>query len=261
MADVTAGETREKGLADVRAKIDEIDEAMHRLLIDRGTLIDELIALKRSSTTSAFRPDREAEMMRRLVARHEGALPITTVEHLWREIITTFTAIQAPFELVVAGKGRPGLRDLARFYFGFSVPISATETVAEALTRIGTGRDLALVPIERAPKEAWWRGLEGEGGPKILSRLPFVEMSRRPADTPAYVVGPPPERTSEADIAIVSIVVEDTMDNPVAALGGRVLARKGLATLVEVPADAEGEADGAVVGRIAAPISIRKGRA
>ena len=46
-------------LADLRQEIDRIDEAMHRLLMERGTIIDRLIASKKASKaglSSAFRP-------------------------------------------------------------------------------------------------------------------------------------------------------------------------------------------------------------
>src|SRR5215218_7265615 len=50
-------------LADLRAEIDRIDEAMHRLLMERGDIIDRLIAVKKTSETgSAFRPGRDAAM-------------------------------------------------------------------------------------------------------------------------------------------------------------------------------------------------------
>src|SRR5215813_12062504 len=80
-------------LADLRKEIDRIDEGMHNLLIERSEIIDRLIATKKSQETggSAFRPAREAEMMRRLVQRHTGILPLDTVESIWRVIIATFT--------------------------------------------------------------------------------------------------------------------------------------------------------------------------
>ncbi|MGC1682044.1 MAG: chorismate mutase, partial [Pseudolabrys sp.] len=55
--------TEAPSLADLRKEIDHIDEAMHQLLIERGDIIDRLIAVKRSQDTgtSAFRPVREAE--------------------------------------------------------------------------------------------------------------------------------------------------------------------------------------------------------
>src|SRR5204863_7682 len=49
-------------LADLRREIDRIDAAMHGLLMERGEIIDRLIAVKQTQETgSAFRPAREAD--------------------------------------------------------------------------------------------------------------------------------------------------------------------------------------------------------
>src|SRR2546423_7637474 len=111
-------------LGDLRREIDRIDEAMHRLLMERGEIIDRLIAVKRTEASgSAFRPAREAEMMRRLVERHRGILPLDTAESIWRVIISTFTYVQAPFSVHAdLSAGEAAMRDSARFHFGFTVP-------------------------------------------------------------------------------------------------------------------------------------------
>ena len=52
-------------LAELRREIDRTDESMHRLLMERGEIIDRLISVKQTQESgSAFRPAREAEMMR-----------------------------------------------------------------------------------------------------------------------------------------------------------------------------------------------------
>ena len=85
-------------LGALRSEIDRIDEAMHRLLMERGEIIDRLIAVKNTSESgSAFRPGREAAMMRALAERHRGLLPLDTAESIWRVIIATFTYVQAPY--------------------------------------------------------------------------------------------------------------------------------------------------------------------
>src|ERR1043165_7149010 len=87
-------------LAELRAEIDRIDGEMHSLLMERGEIISRLIKVKRTAESgSAFRPAREAEMMRRLVERHRGLLPLDTAESIWRVIIATFTYVQAPFRV------------------------------------------------------------------------------------------------------------------------------------------------------------------
>ena len=54
----------------LRDDIDRIDLAMHELLMERGRIIDKLIEIKtRQGGGSAFRPGREAQMMRRLAER------------------------------------------------------------------------------------------------------------------------------------------------------------------------------------------------
>ena len=166
------GENDARMLADLRAKIDAIDAEMHRLLVERGTVIDALIRTKGTSQAgAAFRPGREADMMRRLVARHEGALPLATVEHIWREIITTFTRMQAPFDVAIDVSTEPErMRDLARFYFGFSVKLIDLPDAAAVVARVADTGDLGLV-ARGETAGAWWRGLARPKGPKIMALL------------------------------------------------------------------------------------------
>src|SRR3974377_916732 len=114
-------------LAELRKEIDSIDEGVHRLLMQRGDIIDRLIQVKQTQEVgSAFRPAREADMMRRLVERHRGILPLDTVESIWRVIIATFTYVQAPFRVETdLSAGDAAMRDSVRFHFGFTVPLIA----------------------------------------------------------------------------------------------------------------------------------------
>ena len=90
---------------------------------------------------SAFRPAREADMMRRLVERHRGILPLDTAESIWRVIISTFTYVQAPFAVHAdLSAGEAAMRDSARFHFGFTVPF---------VTHIGAGGVVAAVAASR----------------------------------------------------------------------------------------------------------------
>src|SRR3974377_790578 len=112
-------------LPELRGEIDRIDAAMHQLLMQRGDIIDRLIKVKRTAESgSAFRPAREADMMRRLVERHRGILPLDTAESIWRVIIATFTYVQAPFRVHAdLSAGEAAMRDSERFHFGFTVPL------------------------------------------------------------------------------------------------------------------------------------------
>src|SRR5712671_7009417 len=111
----------------LRKEIDAIDAQVHSLLMARGDIIDRLIQVKQTQEVgSAFRPAREADMMRELVRRHRGILPLDTIESIWRVIISTFTYVQAPFSVHAdVSVGEPAMRDSARFHFGFTVPFVA----------------------------------------------------------------------------------------------------------------------------------------
>ena len=190
-------QSRDKpALAELRAEIDRIDEAMHGLLMERGEIIDRLIAAKSGGKSSqesgsAFRPAREAEMMRRLVERHKGILPLDTAESIWRVIISTFTFVQSPFCVHAdLSAGDALMRDSARFHFGFTVPFVPHMGAAGAVAAVsGSKGDLGLVPaMAVAGGAAWWSALELDAAPKIIARLPFVERADHPAALPVFVV-------------------------------------------------------------------------
>src|SRR6476660_8039918 len=176
----------------LRKEIDAIDAQVHSLLMARGDIIDRLISVKQTKEVgSAFRPAREADMMRRLVERHRGILPLDTVESIWRVIISTFTYAQAPFSAHAdLSAGDALMRDSARFHFGFTVPLVphvGAASVVEAVTE-STG-DLGLVPaFAIAGAGPWWTALEFDTAPKIIARLPFVERADHPAGLPVFVI-------------------------------------------------------------------------
>ncbi len=223
-------------LTAIRNRIDAIDEAVHRLLIDRSGVIAELIKVKGTSQPgAAFRPDREADMMRRLVMRHSGDLPLTTIEHIWREIITSFTAMQAPFS-VVTGPADDALamRDLVRFYFGFSVPVSVAQTNAEAIAAVArSGNQIAVIAAQASGR--WWDDLADRSAPKAFARLPFIDLPNRPADLPAYVIGPPLKDAHQPDVQLLAMRDAPGLQAALASFGGIVAAESEGDLLVELP--------------------------
>src|SRR5215475_5418524 len=210
-------------LADLRREIDRIDEAMHRLLMERGEIIDRLIAVKQSQETgSAFRPAREAEMMRRLVERHHGILPLDTAESIWRVIIATFTYVQAPFAVHAdLSAGEAVMRDSARFHFGFTVPFVAHVGAAGVVAAVAESRgDLGLVPaFAVAGAGAWWTSFEFDAAPKIIARLPFVERADHPAALPVFVVSRAAADAMVREVEVWSVRVAGWGPGPARAIG------------------------------------------
>jgi chorismate mutase len=199
-------------LADIRAEIDRLDAAMHALLMERSEVIERLIAVKRTAESgSAFRPAREAEVLRMLVERHRGILPLDTVESIWRVIISTFTWVQAPHAVHGAvSAGDAAIRDSVRFHFGFTVPFIGHQDAAAVIAAVdGSKGDLGIFPQQAAAAgEAWWRRLEAASAPKIIARLPFVSRPDHPAGLPVFVVAKPLAEAAARDVVIASASVE-----------------------------------------------------
>jgi len=209
-------------LADLRKEIDRIDETMHNLLIERSEIIGRLIAVKKSQETgSAFRPAREAEMMRRLVQRHKGLLPLDTVESIWRVIIATFTYVQAPFSVHAdLSAGDALMRDSARFHFGFTVPFVPHMGASGVVAAVSESKgDLGLVPAIAVPGAgAWWSALEFDTAPKIIARLPFVERADHPAALPVFVLSRVAADAMATETSVWSIRVSGWGATPAQAL-------------------------------------------
>jgi chorismate mutase len=228
-------------LGDLRKEIDRIDESMHRLLMERGEIIDRLIAVKKTQESgSAFRPAREAEMMRRLVERHRGILPLDTVESIWRVIIATFTHVQAPYAVHAdLTPGDAAMRDSARFHFGFTVPFVPHLGAAGVVAAISASKgDLGLVPAFAATGAgAWWSALEFDDAPKIIARLPFVERADHPAALPVFAIAKPVADAMVTEVEVWSVRVA----------GWSASAARALSSLAEVIAVPDRAFDGAAL--------------
>ncbi|HRF08924.1 MAG TPA: chorismate mutase [Xanthobacteraceae bacterium] len=237
-------------LGELRAEIDRIDRAMHELLIERSGIIDTLIKVKKSNETgSAFRPAREASMMRLLVERHHGLLPLDTVESIWRVIIATFTYVQQAYSVHVdLSSGDVLVRDSVRFHFGYTVPVVQHVGALAVVEAVAKSRgDLGLVRAEAvAGGKAWWRDLEGEQKPKIIARLPFVERGDHPAALPLFVLSKPlPVDAAVNEVEVWSVHVA----------GWSAVASRALTPLAEVIALPDSGLDSAAL-----LISVPQGR-
>jgi chorismate mutase len=200
-------------LAQLRAEIDRIDTDMHRLLVERGEVVGRVIAAKRAAgdTGSAFRPDREAELMRKLVLKNAGRWPVDTPENVWRVIVATSTYTQVPYAVHadVSG-GEIPMRESMRFHFGFTVPFRAAPDARAVIEAVnGSVGDLGMFrPGQSAVLGAWWMGLTRPNAPKIIARLPFADRSDHPAGLPVFVIARPQRDGLARESIIASLQIE-----------------------------------------------------
>jgi chorismate mutase/prephenate dehydratase len=170
----------EPTLEALRAEIDAIDDDLHRQLMRRADVALRIGALKNAKGGEAvlMRPGREAQVLRRLIARHAGSFPKPVVVRLWRELMAAVLRMQGPFSLAVyAPEGAAGYWDLARDHFGSLTPASAHDTAQQVLSALATGgASVGVLPLpDSNDVQPWWPMLLGHDAkrPRVVARLPF----------------------------------------------------------------------------------------
>lgn len=161
---------RPETLDEARMRIDAIDSAMLDLLHRRAQVVVEVGRLKRESggagAASAFRPAREVAMLRSLYARTSAPLVFATVDAVWREIISGFTAAQKPLTILTPA----GSALLARNVFGAQAVLDERPASADCLKVLGVSPGaIALVPAH----DTDWDALIASGG-MITAAVPFA---------------------------------------------------------------------------------------
>jgi chorismate mutase len=200
-----AGDWRNGGLPALRAELDRIDNRIHALLIERASVV-EYVA--RSGKPAAFRPGREASIIRRLLAQHTGALPPVTLVRMWREMMAGTTGMQGAFSMAVADTtpGAP-LAALAREHFGALTPLRAYSTAAPAMAEASAGRaSVAILPFP-SDHESWWISLlHHEPRLHVIALLPFWKpRAEGLANTRALVVASTPPDPSGQDRSFIAL--------------------------------------------------------
>lgn len=145
-------------LARLRQRIDAIDDRILELASERARLAQEIGHLKNGS---AYRPEREAQVVRRLLAANPGPLPAEAVERLYRELMSACRALEQP--LSVAYLGPPGTFSEAATIKQFghavqTVPLASIDEVFRTLERDGV--QFGVVPVENSTEGAVNRTLD-----------------------------------------------------------------------------------------------------
>jgi len=163
----------------LRRRIDEIDDRLQDLLIERIEIVTRVAAHKRRNDGLApHQPAREAEIVRRLVARNEGAFPPATLVRMWRELLAATVRLQGAFAIAVcAPPEAPGLWDIARDHYGSHTPMQAYRSPGQVIHAVTEGQ--AAIGVLAMPEESepdpWWRHLlsTDDSTPHVVARLPF----------------------------------------------------------------------------------------
>ena len=182
----------------LRHEIDALDQQIHDLLMRRADVSDQVRWVKSNGDGAAngtnLRPGREAEILRRLISRHQGGFPKPSIVRIWREILAGSTQMQGPFSMaVLAGDPQRACVNLARDHFGSYTPMTTHQSVRRVIERVMRGdAKVGILPIpHQDDTDPWWPHLmSGDAGaPRIIARLPFGGPANLPdRDRGAFVI-------------------------------------------------------------------------
>jgi chorismate mutase-like protein len=205
-------------LAELRAALDRLDDGIHDLLMQRADVVMRVAKLIASGKVP-YRPGREAQIIRRMLARHAGPLPRRAVPRLWAELFAATRTMQERFALAVCDSVPPvGLAACAREHFGALTPMRMHGSPAQAIAEVSSGAATCAVlplPGEGEPlPAAWWLKLLNRDEPRlyVIGRLPFFRP--RPDGAPqgeALVLSTAPPDASGRDRALLGFEVPAEM--------------------------------------------------
>jgi chorismate mutase/prephenate dehydratase len=151
----TAGSPGASGIAleEVRRRIDTVDESIQRLISERARLA-QLVGLSKSRegrTVDFYRPEREAEVLRRAKARNRGPLRDEEILRLFREIMSACLAQQEPLKVAYLGPEATFSQTAVLTHFGHSVRALPLGSIDEVFQEVeSAAADFGVVPIENS---------------------------------------------------------------------------------------------------------------
>ncbi len=140
-------------LETVRARIDSVDEQIHRLISERAKLA-QLVGISKSKdghTVDFYRPEREAQVLRRARERNRGPLSDEEVVRLFREIMSACLAQQEPLKVAYLGPEATFSQTAVLTQFGHSVRALPLGSIDEVFHEVeSAAADFGVVPIENS---------------------------------------------------------------------------------------------------------------
>jgi chorismate mutase/prephenate dehydratase len=141
-----------KDLNRLRAEIDALDEQIQALITERARSAVAVAQAKNAAGEGGFyRPEREAEILRRVAERNEGPLSDGEMTRLFREIISACLALEAPQSIAYLGPEGTFTQQAVFKHFGHSVETLPLNAIDEIFREVEAGgADFGVVPVENS---------------------------------------------------------------------------------------------------------------
>lgn len=136
----------------LRARIDKLDEDIQALITARAECAQEVAAFKQQSGESNFyKPEREVDVLRRVIERNRGPLSGEEMARLFREIMSACLALEMPMQIAFLGPEGTFTQAAALKHFGHSVRSLPLQGIDEVFREVESGAaHFGVVPIENS---------------------------------------------------------------------------------------------------------------
>ncbi|MDO4878862.1 MAG: prephenate dehydratase [Neisseria sp.] len=142
-----------------RNAIDRIDREILELLNERAGHARAIGSLK--GTGAVYRPEREAQVLRRIKQLNRGPLSDEGVARLFREVMSECLAVERPLTIAYLGPEGTFTQQAAIKHFGHAAATAACVTVDECMRLAESGQaDYAVVPVENSTEGSVGRTLD-----------------------------------------------------------------------------------------------------
>ena len=146
-------------LAVHRAAIDALDREILANLNARARHAQAIGALKEGS--SAYRPEREAQVLTALAAGNAGPLPDEAVTGIFRQIMSACLSLEQKLRVAYLGPAGTFSHAAVARHFGSFVDAAPLATIDEIFRAVESGQcDYAVVPVENSTEGAVGRTLD-----------------------------------------------------------------------------------------------------
>ena len=142
----------------LRAAIDGVDQRILESLSERARLARAVGSLK---VGQAYRPEREAQVLRRIKERNPGPLSDETAALLFREIMSACLALERPITVAYLGPKGTFSERAALKHFGLAADALPAPSIDEVFRAVESGSaDFGIVPVENSTEGAVGRSLD-----------------------------------------------------------------------------------------------------
>ena len=136
-------------LEELRNRIDELDYQLVKLLNERARVVVEIGKFKNKTDKPVYSPDREKDVLARIIETNEGPLPDKCLVAIWRELMSGSFVLERPLRIAYLGPGGSFSHTAAMLKFGQSVEYESLTDITSIFEEVSKGHcDLGLAPVE-----------------------------------------------------------------------------------------------------------------